>query len=355
VVQLSYKKQLNNFELDVAFTMPDKGITVLFGPSGSGKTSVLNLIAGFDDTNDNLIESKLLLNNKTLDNSDKKVKLKPWLRNIAYVFQDHRLFPHLTVKENILYGFKRRKSKLNPDELIETFKLSALLSHLPTHLSGGQKQRVAMVRALLSKPELLILDEPLAALDYQSRQELMPYIEWFHKQLSIPVIYVSHDIKEVLRLADYIVVMDKGKIIDQGYIGELCVSQPLLTQQEGASFILQGEVSEIISEDKLVQIDCGENILITAENMQLKQTVRVLIHARDVSLCLSPPEESSILNCIPIIIVELQQDSNGKLRVIAKIAQQTIVALISHRSARQLKVEKGQKMYAQFKATAMIK
>jgi len=135
----------------------------------------------------------------------------------------------------------------------------------------------------------------------------------------------------------------------------LCISQPLLTQQEGASFILEGVVSKIIEEDKLVQINCGEEILITAENMQLKQNIRILLHARDVSLCLSPPNDSSILNCIPVCIDELQTDKNGKLRVLAKIGSQTIVSLISHRSAHQLKVEKGRTMYAQFKATAMIK
>jgi len=371
VIQVSYKKQLNDFLLDVDFTMPDTGITVLFGPSGSGKTSVLNLIAGLDiagldiagiditglDEENNHFQntSNFILNNNIIDDSNKKIKLKPWLRNIAYVFQDHRLFPHLTVEDNILFGYKRRNCELRPKDLIETFKIGSLLSHTPAELSGGQKQRVAMVRALLSQPQLLILDEPLAALDYPSRQELLPYIEQVHKELAIPVIYVSHDIKEVLRLADYIVVMDKGKIIDQGDIANLCINQPLLTQQEGASFILEGRVSEIIEEDKLVKIDCGEDILITAEKMPLEQNVRILIHARDVSLCLTPPVDSSILNCIAVSIEELQTDKNAKLRVLAKLGEQTIVAVISHRSAKLLNVVKGQKMYAQFKATALIK
>lgn len=356
MIRINYRKQLNNFLLDVDFSMPDKGITVLFGPSGSGKSSVLNLIAGLDDeTNHNSNVSNFILNNTVIDDTNKRIKLKPWVRNIAYVFQDHRLFPHLTVEENILFGYKRRNCTLKPRDLIEAFRLQPLLSHIPTELSGGQKQRVAMVRALLSQPQLLILDEPLAALDFQSRQELLPYIEQIHKELAIPVIYVSHDIKEVLRLADYIVVMDKGTIIDQGDIADLCISQPLLTQQEGASFILEGRVSETIEEDKLVKIDCGEDILITAENMQLEQNVRILIHARDVSLCLSPPKDSSILNCIGVCIEELQTDKNGKLRVLAKLSGQTIVAVISHRSAKILNVVKGQKMYAQFKATALIK
>lgn len=355
MIEINYKHTLNNFLLDVSFSMPEKGITVLFGPSGSGKTSVLNLISGLINNKSEGSNSKFILNNRVIDDSAQAIKLEPWLRKIAYVFQDHRLFPHMTTMQNILFGYKRANSTLKPDALIETFKIKELLEQYPEQLSGGQKQRVSMVRALLSQPELLILDEPLAALDYKSRQELLPYIECVHKELDIPIIYVSHDIKEVLRLADYVLIMDKGKIIDQGNIADLCISQPLLTQEEGASFILEATVSQIIEEDKLVELDCGEKILITAENMQLNKKIRLLIHARDVSLCLSPPQDSSILNCVPICIDELETDENGKLRVIAKIGKQTLVSLISHRSARQLKVEKGKKMYAQFKATAMIK
>ena len=355
MIAIKYKNKFDDFLVDVSFNMPEKGITVLFGPSGSGKTSVLNLISALDSLSSIRSESFLKINDKVLDDSKNNIFVKPWLRNIAYVFQDYRLFPHMNTQQNIVFGYERKNSQLQPDELVKKFKLDDLLNHYPEQLSGGQKQRVALVRALLSDPQLLILDEPLAALDYQSRQELLPYIESIHKELEIPLIYVSHDIKEVLRLADYIVIMDKGRVIDQGDIADLCITQPLLTQQEGASFILQGIVSDIISEDKLVEIDCEEKILITAENMQLKQVVRVLIHARDVSLCLSPPENSSILNCIPVCIDKVHTDNNGKLRVTAKMGKQIIVCMISHRSAHQLKVEKGRNMYAQFKATAMIK
>lgn len=356
MINITYKTQINkNFCLDVEMALPDKGITVLFGPSGSGKTCLLNLIAGLDRYNKNIIHSNFNLNDKVIDDSNNRIKLKPWLRKVAYVFQDNRLFPHMNTLKNILFGFKRCNSNLSVDELVKIFNLQDLLTHFPSELSGGQKQRVSMVRALLSQPELLILDEPLAALDYQSKQSLLPYIDSVHKILNIPMIYVSHDIKEVLRLADYVVVMDKGKIIDQGDIAKLCISQPLLTQQEGASFILEGKVSEIYETDKLVQIDCKEKILITAENMHVNQQVRLLIHARDVSLCLTPPQDSSILNCIPIVINKLQSDNNSKLRVMATMGGQTIVALISHRSAHQLQVESGREMFAQFKATAMIK
>lgn len=360
MISVAYKKQLKDFQLDVDFKLPEKGITVLFGPSGSGKTSLLNLLSGLGESEQSLSHAlshaKFSLNETIYDDSEQGLFIPPWKRNIAYVFQDNRLFPHMTIEQNILFGFKRRNSSLEPETIIQKFKIEDFMQRYPAQLSGGQKQRVAMVRALLSGPELLILDEPLAALDYQSRQELLPFIECIHKELTIPVIYVSHDIKEVLRLADHIVVMQGGKVIDQGELAALCIDQPLLTQSEGASFILQGIVHKIIGEDKLVEVQCeNTNLLITGQNMQLGKQVRILIHARDVSLCLSPPENTSILNCVPIVIEALREDTNGKLQVISKIGQQRIVAMISHRSARQLEIAEDREMYAQFKATAMIK
>lgn len=355
MIKIAYKKQLKDFRLDIEFEMPEQGITVLFGPSGSGKTSLLNMLAGLE-TSGNVEQANFELNEQAYDDTGKRVCRKSWQRNIAYVFQDNRLFPHMTVLQNILFGHQRRHSSMDIDDIVSRFKIKRLLDHYPEQLSGGQKQRVALVRALASNPDMLILDEPMAALDYTSRQELLPYIESIHKELTVPVIYVSHDIKEVLRLADYIVLMDKGRVIAQGDIAELCLSQPLLTQQEGASFILQGVVHKIVGEDKLVQVQCeGQDLLITGQHMQLGKSVRILIHARDVSLCLSPPENSSILNCVPVVIKALREDHNGKLQVIAKMSSQTIVAMISHRSAKQLDVSEGREMYAQFKATAMIK
>jgi len=355
-MKVAYKKKLNDFDLDVEFEIPDIGISVLFGPSGAGKSSILNLITGLDDNNRKTQSSYFELNNQVYDDSSKKINIKPWQRKISYVFQDSRLFPNMNVLENIKFGYKRRKSNLNIDEVVDKFKIRSLLNQFPQMLSGGEKHRVAMVRSLLSNPDLLILDEPLAALDYQSRQELLPYIECIHKELTIPIIYVSHDIKEVLRLADYIVIIDKGKVVDKGNIADLCIEQPLMTQAEGASFILQGKVSGVFKNESLVQINIGkEKILLTDKNLILNQNIRVLIHAREVSLCLNPPESSSILNCVPVIIEDIQNDINGKLRVVASLSGQTLVAMISQRSSNQLNLKKGSKVFAQFKATGMIK
>jgi len=354
-MKVVYKKKLENFSLDVNFEIPETGITVLFGPSGSGKSSLLNFIAGLDENN--LVEEAYCkFKGKILNDSGKAIKIKPWHRNIGYVFQDHRLFPNMTVRKNIEYGYKRRKGNLDTDLVIEKFKIKSLLNQYPEQLSGGEKQRVAMVRALMSRPDLLILDEPLAALDYQSRQELLPYIECIHQELTIPLIYVSHDIKEVLRLADYIIVIDQGNVLDKGDIEELCIKQPLMTQSEGASFILKGTVTQVFDDEGLVEINTGnQKLLVTDSDLKLQQPVRVLIYAREVSLCLSPPENSSILNCVPVEIESIENEVNGKLRVEAIMDKQRIVAMISKRSVSELELKKGCKAFAQFKATAMIK
>ncbi|HED34451.1 MAG TPA: molybdenum ABC transporter ATP-binding protein [Gammaproteobacteria bacterium] len=359
-MQVRYKKQLESFLLDVRFDMPDRGVTVLFGPSGAGKSSLLNLMAGIDDNASKITCSQFKLKQTIYDDSEKNINLKPWQRKIGVVFQDHHLFPHMTVRENILFGYKRRKSNKKINSLVDAFGITELLDHYPAYTSGGQKQRVSMVRALLSEPDLLILDEPLAALDYKSRQEIIPYIEGIAKRLSIPIIYVSHDIREVLRLAEHIVIIDQGKIVDTGNISELCINQPLLTQQEGASFILHGSIKEIIADDQLIQVNCEKKSIYFSDrnsgnNLILGQDVKILIHAKDVSLCLKPPADSSILNCIPVTIEKIEENSSGKLLVFSSIGSQTIVAAISHRSARLLNVKSGEKMYAQFKATAMIK
>jgi molybdate transport system ATP-binding protein len=370
MLEIFYQANFNQFRLQVDCCIPSQGITVLFGESGSGKSSLLNLLAGLDSSQDSELhelcvqKARFSLNNAVYDDTEQKIKLKPWQRKIAYVFQDNRLFPHMTVLQNIQFGYSRRNSTLDQQALIDQFKISDLLQHYPQQLSGGQKQRVSMVRALLSNPDLLIMDEPLAALDYNSRQQLLPYIEAIHQQLTIPVLYVSHDIKEVLRLADYIVLMQQGKNIAQGELAELCVNQPLLTRAEGPSFILQGHVSELLADEGLLQMKCeGYELLIAAPPdkkpaappVKIGDRLRVLLHAKDVSLCLTPADNSSILNAVPVRIEEIKQQDQGKQLLLCSVGQQRLLATISQRSCINLQLEVGKQLYAQFKATAMIK
>lgn len=370
MLEIFYQANVNQFQLQVDCCIPAQGITVLFGESGSGKSTLLNLLAGLNNAHENaqhklhIEQARFSLNNAVYDDTAQGIKLKPWQRKIAYVFQDNRLFPHMNVLQNIQFGYDRRNSTLNQQALIEQFKIDELLQHYPQQLSGGQKQRVSMVRALLSNPDLLIMDEPLASLDYNSRQQLLPYIESIHQQLTIPVLYVSHDIKEVLRLADYIVLMQQGKSIAQGELAELCVSQPLLTRAEGPSFILQGHVSALLPDEGLLQIQCeAQELLIAAQpdkqvGMQPVKTgdsLRILLYAKDVSLCLSPADNSSILNTVPVRIDEIKQQDKGKQLLLCSLGQQRLLATISQRSCKNLQLEVGKQLYAQFKATAMIK
>jgi len=352
---IHYKKTTGNFSLDARFTFNQTGITVLFGPSGSGKSMLLNCIAGLERADFSVCN----IGNKTFDHSKDRIHLPSSARRIGYVFQDSRLFPHMNIYNNIQYGYRRLTDKttlIKLDDLIDRFALISLLDLYPHQLSGGQKQRVALARAILCNPELLLLDEPMSALDYTSKQELLPYLESIHQDLTIPVIYVSHDLQEVLRLGDQIVVINDGKIIDQGDLVDLCVSQPLLTQAEGKSFILQGTVSHNDIEQNISTVLCNDhNILISGPLLPMDQSVRILVHAKDVSLSLSNNSDTSILNILPVTINKIHIPENGKQLVECLLSTKPILTLLSIRSVSKLELKPGKKVYAQFKATAMIK
>ncbi|MCW8957011.1 MAG: molybdenum ABC transporter ATP-binding protein [Gammaproteobacteria bacterium] len=350
-----YKKTLGQFNFDAEFSIPSHGITILFGPSGSGKTTLLNCIAGFQQAD----LAYLSLNDTIFDNSQQNIRLSTQQRRIGYVFQDTRLFPHLTVAQNLDYGYHRNSQHTaitNHDELISTFSLQSLLQHYPHQLSGGQKQRVALARALLANPQLLILDEPMSALDRSAKQELMPYLESIHNQFTLPVIYVSHDLREVLRLGDYILLMEDGRIIDHGNLMDLCVKQPLLTQDEGASFILSGLVEQVDEKQSISSVNCnGHRVYISGRLLTPQQQVRILVHAQDVSLTLSHASDSSILNILPATVQTIHPAANGKHLVECEVNGNSILAMISIRSVNNLGLARGREVFAQFKATAMVR
>lgn len=354
-IQAHYKHKLGQFMFDAEFSIPEQGITILFGPSGSGKTTLLNCIAGFQQAD----TAYFSFNGTVFDDNQQIIRLSTQQRRIGYVFQDTRLFPHLTVQQNLDYGYTRNDQNhaiARHDELIDIFSLKDLLQHYPHQLSGGQKQRVALARALLANPRLLILDEPMSALDRTAKQELMPYLESIHNRFTIPVIYVSHDIREVLRLGDYILLMDNGRIIDHGDLIELCVTQPMLTQDEGASFILTGQVKQIDAQHSISTVMChGHPIYISGRLLEPEKQVRILVHAQDVSLTLSQASDSSILNILPATVLDIHQPVNGKHIIECDVDGTRILAMISIRSVDKLGLIKGKQVFAQFKATAMVR
>lgn len=209
ICQLSLVR--DNFAIDLKLNLPGSGVSALFGPSGSGKTSLLRFLAGLEEHASGFIE----VNNKRWFDSETFYSLKPHKRNVGYVFQDAALFPHLTVRKNIEYGYKRRSfqsAKLDLDEILDLTGVNPLLDRYPLKLSGGEKQRVAIARALARAPDLLLMDEPMASLDLQSKEQLFPYLEELILRLDIPVVYVSHSPDEVAKMADFIALLDKGKV-----------------------------------------------------------------------------------------------------------------------------------------------
>lgn len=355
IIKASYQKRLGDFELDAEFEVPHHGITILFGPSGSGKSTLLNCIAGLEKAD----QSYCVIQGQVFDVSSRKIHLPCQQRRIGYVFQDSRLFPHLTVLQNLEYANKRATKNQNPitlDNITDKFSLGNLLTHFPHQLSGGQKQRVALARALLSNPQLLILDEPISALDQTAKQELLPYLESIHKELTIPVIYVSHDLREVLQLGDYMLVMNQGKVIDHGNLVDLCVSQPLLTQAEGASFILQGSVMSTDGKHCISTVQCKDHqLIISGKLLTAGQQVRILVHAKDVSISLSHAHDSSILNIIPAKVDKVHAPNNGKQLVECITGTTHMLAMLSIRSVENLKLEKGAEVFVQIKATAVVR
>lgn len=354
-IEFNYKKSYPNFTLNCSFSIPETGVTILFGPSGCGKSTLLNCVAGLEKTEKAYTKVKDII----LDDKDKNICVPVHDRKVGYVFQDSRLFPHKSVKENLIYGYKRlneAEQNLDVSSIFKKFSLETLLNNYPHQLSGGQKQRVALARAILSRPRLLILDEPLSALDYRAKQELLPYIQTIHQEFSIPVIYVSHDIKEVLQLGDTIVLMENGKIVASGDLVDLCVTQPLLTEQEGASFILEGEVTKINQEEKISTVQCkGFELHLSGNILETNQYVRILVHAKDVSLTLDKAEHSSILNILPVEVIKVYPEKNGKHIIECCLEQTKIISVISIRSLHKLDIKPGKKLYAQFKATALVK
>src|SRR4051812_33679691 len=303
-IRATFRGRLGRFSLDASFSVPATGVTALFGPSGCGKTTVLRCIAGLQHLPDGYC---------AIDGDvwqDRTLFRRPHERPVGYVFQEASLFPHLSVRRNLLYGAPRRMPALNPsgiafDEVIELLGLKTLLDRSPQNLSGGERQRVAIGRALLSQPKLLLMDEPLSALDRLTKDEILPFLDRLHEQLSLPVIYVSHDMTEVERLADHLVLMEAGRVIASGPLTAL--------QSDPALPLVKGRDAAISLDATVESYDPGYGLITLAVNGgqfvlpgppgQAGERRRIRIVAGDVSLALDPPSSSTILNSLPVKIL----------------------------------------------------
>lgn len=344
------------FTLDVDLHLPGRGVTALFGHSGSGKTSCLRCIAGLERAGIGRLE----INGECWQDSTNRLFVPPHQRALGYVFQDDNLFAHLTVRGNLEFGMKRvaaRQRRVAWDLAVELLGIGHLLERMPERLSGGERQRVGIARALLTSPRLLLMDEPLAALDLKRKQEILPYLERLHDELETPVIYVSHSPDEVARLADYLVLLDEGRVVAQGDLRETLARLDLPTAfGEDAGVVIDSVVAEHDATYHLTRLVFqGGDVLVARRDEAIGQRLRFRVHARDVSLALAKAEGTSISNLLPACVEQVVPADTPAHVLVRLNAQGTaLLARISRRSADQLDVRAGKTLWAQIKTVALL-
>lgn len=352
MIEADFHLQLADFALAAKLELPARGVTALFGPSGAGKSTVLRCLAGLSRPQ----RGRLVVNGNIWQDENNFVP--PHSRAVGMVFQDLALFPHLNVQQNLDFGANRcRKTKNQADpNLLELLGIAHLLQRRTETLSGGEKQRVAIARALYSAPELLLLDEPLAALDAARKAELLPYLENLHEQLEIPVVYVSHAPVEVVRLADHIVLLDQGRITRSGPALEVFPDLENMVQSKEQAFaMLLGRIQVHDDGDHLSAVALGDATMwVRRIDKPVGSSVRLRVFARDVSLTRQASEGSSILNTLPTCIESMEESEPGRTLVKLQLGENTLYSRITSRSARTLNLQPGQQIYAQIKGVAPL-
>ena len=360
-LKVAVEKRLGSFLLDVAFDAPTPGIVALFGPSGCGKSTTINIIAGLlvpDDGEISLGEDVLL-------DTRRKIAIAAERRGIGYVFQDARLFPHLNVASNLRYAQRRarRAPYVSLERVLAMLDLEPLLSRRVHRLSGGERQRVALGRALLSQPRLLLLDEPLAALDRDRREEVLPYLETLRDQLAIPMIYVSHQFDEVLRLATHIVLMQAGKVAAEGGITQMSLDPKLraLIGPDAVGAVIDGTVLGEDAASGLTRVRVGNGELkIEAARLVAGARMRVQLLARDVIVSTRMPQYLSVRNSLPGVVTAIDDDGTGNAADLGSDlvsidigAGASILARVTRAATRELGLAVGAGVWALVKAVSL--
>ena len=350
LVEIAFAGTVGRFRLDAAFTVPATGVTALFGPSGCGKTSVLRAIAGLHRVE----QGRCVIAG---DVWQQDVTFRPaHQRPIGYVFQEASLFPHLSVRRNLLFGAPRTGGSIEYDMVIELLGLQNLLTRAPQHLSGGERQRVAIGRALLSQPKLLLMDEPLSALDRGTRDEVLPFLQRLHNGLQLPIIYVTHDMTEVEQLADHLVLMEAGRVLASGPLAALQsdAALPLFSRRD-AAVSFAGTVGAYDDCYGLLKVEVsGGAFLVPSGRVAPGTRRRLQIAARDVSIC-TTPADSTILNVIPARIISSSAVGAHELVVVLALGADgaKLLARVTRQSWDRLSLMVGQAVYAQIKAVAL--
>ena len=351
MLELDFSQTLGSLELRVSQTLPAQGITAIFGLSGAGKTSLINAIGGLTQPD----SGRITLNGRILSDKQNNIFLPPEKRRVGYVFQDARLFPHYRVKGNLQYGMAP-SMRGQFDNIVRLLGIAPLLDRFPLTLSGGEKQRVAIGRALLTAPEILLMDEPLAALDIPRKRELMPYLERLAQEVSIPILYVTHSLDEILRLAEKVLVLDGGKVLAMGTLEDVWASnvmRPWLPKEEQSS-VLNVSVLEHHPRYEMTALAIGDQRLWISKVEEVPGTaLRIRVNATDVSLVLQPTaNNSSIRNILPAKVLECL-DLGNQVEVKLAMADHIIWARISPWARDELMIRAGQWLYAQIKSVSV--
>lgn len=342
------------FTLDVDLNLPGRGVTAIFGHSGSGKTTLLRCIGGLERAKTGILTFKGDIW------QDERTFLPVHKRPLGYVFQEASLFPHLSVLDNLGYGQKRisaAERKVSLEQAVELLGIGHLLERKPDRLSGGERQRVGIARALAVSPRILLMDEPLAALDLARKQEILPYLERLHDELKIPVLYVTHSPDEVARLADHLVAMDAGQVTAQGLLAETLsrIDLPIKLGEE-REVVLEGTVTERDAAWHLIRVSFDGGSLWTRDRgITVGKRVRVRIPSGGVSLALQQQQESSILNSLPGTVAAIADDEHPGLALVqVQIGASMVVARMTKRSLATLALQPGRKVWAQVKSVALL-
>jgi molybdate transport system ATP-binding protein len=342
-----------DFSLDVDLVVPARGVTALFGPSGCGKTTLLRAMAGLEHSSDGYLRVGEDIW------QDSKQFLAPHKRPLGYVFQEPSLFDHLSVRQNLEYGLKRLPcgvGKVSLDQAVSLLGIGHLLERKPHQLSGGEQQRVAIARALAVSPAMLLLDEPLAALDMTRKQEILPYLESLQRELDIPMLYVSHSRNEVARLADHLVLMEAGRVQAVGAVGELFSRLDLpLAHGPDTETLIKAVVAGHDEAFALTYLDFpGGRFAVAQSRLPLGSDARLQILARDVSLTLERPSRTSILNIFPATVDEMSSEGIAQTTVRIRIGDVPMLSRITRKSAAELELEPGKPVFAQVKSVALL-
>lgn len=363
-LQLQSRLRRPEFTFDVDLTLPERGITALFGPSGCGKTTALRTVAGLETT----AVGRVAIGGVVWQDSANRVFRPVHQRAVGLVFQEPSLFDHLSVEGNLKFGFQRTpgtERRQAWDQSIELLGISHLLSRQPHELSGGERQRVAIARALAASPRVLLMDEPLAAIDAQRKAEILPWLERLNTELDLPVLYVTHSLDEVVHLADHMVILEQGRVVAHGPTLTVLGSSdgPMALGRE-ASVLIEGTARTPSEDTHLIRIDFAGGPLLLPQTRvapwSQDHRVRIRIQARDVSIALQYTEHTSLLNILPAQVQEMREDGPGQVLVSLLLDGSPeqgckVLSRISALSARRLALTPGMRVFAQIKGVAMVR